>query len=132
MLRLWPLLAIALLGACERGSGGGTRPARHGRYAGIGVFEAGTLWSKMTGPNRAAAPQAATTADDEHIIVVIDSDSGDVRECGDLSGYCTTMNPWTLAIAPQQRAPVPLSAHAADLVREAEANANNTLAPPSR
>lgn len=118
-------LALALLGGCDRGRGDGmSHPQRHGRYAGIGVFAPGNLWSRMALPKTKAVPQAATTADDEHIIVVVDSDTGEVRQCGDHSGYCTAMNPWTKAIAPQQHAPVTLTAHAADVAREAEAASN--------
>src|SRR4051794_35369098 len=117
------LLAVCLLAGCDRGSDSMSRPPRHGRYAGIGVFAAGTLWSKMTVPNKVAPPHAATTADDEHVIVVVDTDTGEVRECGDYSGYCTAMNPWTQAIAPEQKTPVPLTAHAADVARDVEANA---------
>lgn len=120
------LLALAFLCSCHRGSGM-SHPPHHGRYAGIGVFDAGKLWSKMAVPAKAASPQAATTADDEHVIVVVDTDTGDVRECGDYSGYCAAMNPWTQAIAPQQRMPVPLTAHAADL--EAAAAGNSTGQP---
>jgi hypothetical protein len=110
---LLPLLALASLCGCGHRDGGGiSRSARHGRYAGIGVFDAGVLWSKMAIPNKPAAAQAATTADDEHIIVVVDTDTGEVRECGDHSGYCTAIDPWTQGIALQQRAPVPLTAHA--------------------
>jgi len=126
------LLAACLLAGCHRGPGGVSRPPRHGRYAGIGVFEPGNLWSRMALPKTAAAPQAATTADDEHIIVVVDTDTGEVRQCGDHSGYCTAMNPWTQAISAQQKAPVTLTAHAEDLAREAEANASEARRKPGK
>lgn len=109
------LLILALLCSCGRSEGSMSQPLRHGRYAGIGVFDAGRLWSKMTVPAKAATPQTATTADDEHVVVVVDTDTGEVRECGDHSGYCTAMNPWTQAIAPQQRMPVSVTIHGADL-----------------
>jgi hypothetical protein len=124
------LIAACLLAGCDRGSDGTSRPSRHGRYAGIGVFEPGNLWSRMAIPKKATAPEAATTADDEHIIVVVDTDTGEVRQCGDHSGYCTAMNPWTQAIGAQQKAPVTLTAHAADLAREAEANASEPRSAP--
>jgi hypothetical protein len=57
---------------------------------------------------------------------VVDTETGEVRECGDLSGTCAAFNPWTRAIASGQAAPVALTAHAADLAREAEAKANQT------
>jgi hypothetical protein len=124
------LAAMLLLGGCHRGPGGGgsLRPARHGRFAGIGVFDAGPLWSRMTVAKPSANSQAATTADDEHVIVVVDTDTGEVRECGDLSGTCAAFNPWTRAIAPGQGTPVSLTAHAADLARE-DAGTSNEAAP---
>jgi hypothetical protein len=129
------MIALFALGGCHSASDvGSLRPARHGRYAGIGVFDVGPLWSKMAVPKPAAGQQAATTADDEHVIVVVDTDTGEVRECGDLSGTCAAFNPWTSVIAPPQRAPVPLTAHAADLAAnstDAEP-ANNAEAEPAK
>ncbi len=97
--------------ADEQGSRG------HGRYAGIGVFEPGELWSRIAvkPPNR---PAAASTDDDEHIIVVVDSISGEVRQCGDHSGYCIAMNPWAQAVTSAQRLPVDLTKHEAQLRAE--------------
>ncbi|HEX5181621.1 MAG TPA: hypothetical protein VFW19_00580 [Allosphingosinicella sp.] len=126
------LTGLLLLGGCgsHSGEGGGSHMPRHGRYAGIGVFDTGPLWSKMAVPKQDAAQRTATTADDEHVIVVVDTDSGEVRECGDLSGYCTSLNPWTSVIAPAQKTPVPLTAHAADL---AQSTAENSMeAEPAR
>ena len=93
---------------------------RHGRFLGVGTYSAGELWSKMAQSGKQGDPAAATLLDDEHIIVVVDSQTGEVRECGDYSGYCVSMNPWTKAIAPEQAAPVKLTKHAADLADEAE------------
>jgi len=61
-------------------------------------------------------PAAATIADDEHVIVVVDSRTGEVRQCGDHSGYCVRFDPWQERGAPV--APVRLSKHAADLATE--------------
>ena len=88
------------------------------RFVGIGVFNAGQLWSKMS-VNPPLNASSATTADDEHVIVVVDSQTGEVRECGDYSGVCASSNPWTRAIASQQVAPIKLTKHAADLAAEA-------------
>lgn len=72
---------------------------------------------------------AATAADDEHVIVVVDSQTGEIRECGDYSGQCISMNPWTKVIAPELAAPVKLTQHAADLAVESdEAEANKAEA----
>jgi hypothetical protein len=128
-LALPALTAACLLAGCDRGSGDISPPQRHGRYAGIGVFEPGRLWSRMAVPKQAKASPAATIADDEHVIVVVDSVTGEVRQCGDHSGYCVSMNPWGQGPAPEQRAPVPLAAHAADLQREDNAAVSNDAAP---
>ena len=61
--------------------------ARHGRYVGIGIYTPGTPRTKMVA---AGAPQdtpAARAIDDQAIIVVTDSDTGEIRACGDLTGY---------------------------------------------
>ena len=62
-------------------------------------------------------PALATIQDDEHVVVVLDSHTGEVRQCGDHSGYCISVNPW-----PGDRSrsllPVKLGKHAADLYAE--------------
>ncbi|HEX4736032.1 MAG TPA: hypothetical protein VH331_00565 [Allosphingosinicella sp.] len=79
--------------------------------------------------SKQAAGQQATTADDEHIIVVVDTDTGEVRECGDFSGTCTSLNPWTSVIASAQRTPVPLTAHAADVAHDTVTNSSDGEPP---
>ena len=106
-----------LLGGCDQASNGRASPERHGRYAGIGTYPADQLWSHMAEPAQPAGAAAATIRDDEQIIVLVDSRSGEVRQCGNLSGHCIAMNPWTGAT---RAAPVRLTAHAADLAREIE------------
>jgi len=59
--------------------------------------------------------QQARISDDEHVIVVIDSQTGEVRQCGDHSGYCVAMAPWKRA----DTLPMKLTAHAEDLERDA-------------
>lgn len=91
-----------------------------GRFAGVGVFDAGRLWGEMTGSSAPFKAKAARIADDEHVIVVVDTHSGEVRECGDHSGYCVSIQPWSGAA---QNAPVPLAKHAADLAADNSAEA---------
>ena len=108
------ILAASLAGCDRPQSPPGTH---HGRYAGVGIYLPGELWSKMVAASSPAAPAQARTADDEHVIVVVDSDTGEIRQCGDLSGYCVGMNPWTRALTSGQTAPVQRSEHAADLAK---------------
>jgi hypothetical protein len=104
-----PLFLAACGSAPEHGD------ASHGgRYLGIGVFSVGELWSKMAGGRAAPDAASATIEDDEHVIVVVDSKTGEIRECGDLSGRCISMNPWTSASG---EAPVRLTKHAPDAVK---------------
>ncbi|TRW17060.1 hypothetical protein [Glacieibacterium frigidum] len=114
------LAAVALLVAGCNDKAGVATADGHGRYLGLGTFAAGQLWSQMkVAPP--ADPDAATIGDDENVIVVVDSRTGEVRQCGDYSGYCVRSNPWAKSDVPA--APVALAKHAADLAREAEAKA---------
>ena len=124
MKRMWvpgALGAVLLLSGCHNWPEEAERagpPPHHGRYAGIGVFDAGTMWPLAKIDGKSGDSAAAKLYDDEHVIVVVDSDTGEVRECGDHSGLCFAMNPWTAAIAGRQL-PARLSAHRADLEAEA-------------
>ena len=93
-------------------------PKNQGRFAGIGVFDAGRLWAEMRVSSSTTDPATARIADDEHVIVVLDSHTGEVRQCGDYSGYCVAMNPWSGSLA---RLPVKLTKHASDLAAEDQA-----------
>lgn len=100
------LLIAALLAGCTAKEE--TTVATEGRYQGVGVYAAGTGWARVTVPPRADGSSAATVADDDHVIVVSDSQTGEVRQCGDLSGYCITLNPWAQALDETRAAPVAL------------------------
>ncbi|MDQ0463769.1 hypothetical protein QO010_001540 [Caulobacter ginsengisoli] len=116
----WGVLALAGLGLAACGRPTVESPsAHHGRYVGIGIYEPGDLWQRMTtaAPAANASADAARLSDDEQVIVVVDSDTGEVRQCGNLSGYCVGMNPWTKALLAQQQAPVNLQAHNLKLPR---------------
>ena len=63
--------------------------AAHGRFAGVGVTDAGVRWSRAIIANRPAKDSdAAKTVLDDHVIVVVDTATGAIRQCGDISGYC--------------------------------------------
>jgi hypothetical protein len=112
-------LAVVALPGCNRAEETQTA-THHGRYLGIGVYSAGRMWSQMVqAGQRPAERTAATTADDEQVIVVVDSHTGEVRQCGNLTGYCIGMNPWSGALGQPQTSPIRVRTHAADLDREA-------------
>ena len=121
------LIAAVALGGCDGGAdwrGEGSKQ-HHGRYAGIGIYPADKMWSEMTVADKPKDKAAATTADDQNVIVVVDSNTGEIRQCGNLSGYCVGMNPWGHALAGTQSAPLGLDKHAADIE---EAVSNETAA----
>jgi hypothetical protein len=108
-LALGAFSAAALgLGGCRRSDATGLND-HHGRYAGVGIYAPSVAWTKMLQDQAPGAPQAAKLADDEAIIVVTDSQTGELRACGDLSGYCVDMNPWQAGLAKAQAAPVNLN-----------------------
>lgn len=91
--------------------------AHQGRYLGVGVYPAGAMWAQIAAPT-AGDPRAAGLKDDEQVIVLVDSQTGEVRQCGALSGYCVRLDPWARPAA--QATPVALTRHAP------EANSNLT------
>ncbi|GAA0328556.1 hypothetical protein GCM10009087_43440 [Sphingomonas oligophenolica] len=121
------LVAALALGSCHGTStwlGDDIKPHR-GRYTGIGIYSTDRMWSEITVADKPKDKAAATTADDRTVIVVVDSDTGEIRQCGNLSGYCIGMNPWNHALAGTQAAPLSLDKHAAEL----EASSSNDVAP---
>ena len=129
-MRSHNVLAVALVAltlvACSRPAGeAATGEGGRGRYAGAGVYPAGRMWSQMAGVAASKDAAAARLGDDEQVIVVVDSHTGEVRQCGALSGYCVRMNPWA---APAGAAPITLAKHADQVDREAaaESGANKT------
>jgi hypothetical protein len=116
-MKLW-IICFAVsaslgLGACHKPAATADAPlaARHGRYVGIGIYTPGTPWTKMVAAGSPQDTPAARAIDDQAIIVVTDSDTGEIRACGDLTGYCIGMNPWNKALVPSQAAPINLTEH---------------------
>ena len=100
------LLALAMLmGACHAQPV--AAPGAHGRYVGVGIYAPTRPWTQMVA-QKTSDRGAATLADDQAIIVVTDSVTGEVRACGDMTGYCIAMNPWRVG---SQTAPVKLAEH---------------------
>ena len=56
-------------------------------------------------------PRAAKTIDDQAVFVVVDSATGEIRACGDLTGYCIGMNPWKKPLTAAQQVPILLTEH---------------------
>jgi len=116
-------VAVFALAACEKKQdaapavGAKQGPGLRGRFVAVGIYSPGELWTHVAGP-RPTAPATPTPEDDSEIVVVLDSATGEVRQCGNLSGRCLAMNPWSQAVPPTA-----LIKHAADLRAEEKAEA---------
>lgn len=121
------LVAGLALGGCHK-AGSWTEDdtkSHHGRYTGIGIYPADKMWSEIAGADKPKDRAVATTADDQNVIVVVDGETGEIRQCGNFSGYCVGMNPWSHTLAGKQTAPLGLDKHAAEL----NAEVSNEAAP---
>jgi hypothetical protein len=108
------LIAAAGLGACKKPAAawfGGGQPESHGRYQGVGLYSPSQQWTRIVGSQQAKDTPAAKPIDDQVIVVVEDSVTGEVRACGDLTGYCIGMNPWKSQLTAGQIAPINLTEH---------------------
>ena len=127
------LVAVSALGGCKGWVWQPRSDTSRGRYAGVGIYAPGPGWRLQSAGQRPLADRAARLSDDGAVIVVIDSRTGEVRGCGDLSGYCIGMNPWRADLAKPQQAPVDLTEHAKLSVDVPAANsADNAAAAPAR
>lgn len=122
------LSALALSG-CQKGPFDQIGAAGHGRYVGVGHFAPGPIWTQIAHADQPKDPAGSRLGDDDQIIVVMDSNTGEVRQCGDLSGVCVAMNPWSKPVAASQTAPVLLTKHADQLEQAPQGAAAASEAP---
>ena len=124
--------AIASLGlaACSGPVSTASSSGGHGRYSSAGLYPAGKMWRQLAGAPTTSAPAQAKLADDEQIIVVLDSQTGELRQCGNLSGFCVGMNPWSKPVGAS--APLAVAKHSDQLDAEAEAEAKAREAAASK
>jgi hypothetical protein len=83
----------------------------HGRYVGVGIYGPGKQWTRMAAVQESKEAAAARPIDDQAIIVVSDTQTGELRACGDLTGYCIGFNPWKERLGPGQQTPIALTGH---------------------
>jgi hypothetical protein len=117
-MRLWKvailMLAAATLSGCAKGFAwpdGGNASSRRGPYGAVGLYSPSRQWTRLAGVQASRDPKVAKLVDDQVIIVVQNTATGEVRACGDLTGYCIGMNPWKTALVTDQIAPLRLSEH---------------------
>ena len=97
-LSVWLLASLTACGArpeaANNAMAAGTLEDGSGRYSGIGTYPSDSLWNDIQGAEATNDAQAAKLGDDSQVIVVVDRYSGEVRQCGNRSGFCIAMNPW--------------------------------------
>ncbi len=108
-------LVIAALGlcGCSQSVQSPDQTSGHGKYSGVGIYGPSRQWTKLIANQPVKDPQASRAVDDQVIIVVQNSATGEVRACGDLTGYCIGMNPWKAPLLASQIARVKLTEHRA-------------------
>ena len=127
-------LAALMLVGCQKKEaaaavvGAKAGPSLRARFVAVGIYSPAETWTQVVGtavgespPGPGPGPGPALPADDDEILVVLDSATGEIRQCGNLSGRCLAMNPWAQAIDPRAVAPTMLLKHAAQLKAEAQA-----------
>ncbi|THD80734.1 MAG: hypothetical protein E7812_06645 [Phenylobacterium sp.] len=124
------LVAVALTG-CQKAADSGGAGAGHGRYVGIGHFSPGRMWTQVVRRAAGQNPAVAKPADDEQVIIVLDSATGEVRQCGNLSGACIGMNPWGKPLATEEGAPVAVAKHVEQLDPQPDITATITPGKPA-
>ena len=120
------LVAGLALGSC----GGPVDIAKHapsGRYAGVGIYMADRTWTRMSDADKPSDKARSTVSDDQVVIVVVDSNTGELRQCGNMSGYCTGMNPWTRPLGASQTNPVRVTEHAPEKTASRDAAADTPV-----
>ena len=109
------LAALLVLGGCKPAADtnwwGGSAPETHGRYVGVGIYGPGKQWTRLVATQHQADDAVARPIDDQVILVVADSATGEIRACGDLTGYCIGMNPWTRPLLGPETSPIKLTSH---------------------
>jgi hypothetical protein len=116
ILAVLGVVALGLLGCSRSTSSEPTSVAGQNRYLGVGVYHPGAAWTHLADNQQPGASAAAKPSDDQVIIVVEDSRTGELRACGDLTGYCIGMNPWKTELIPSRQAPIGLTEHATPAV----------------
>ena len=125
-------MAVLFMSGCSRPAEDSASGAlHHGRFVGVGIYPAGQMWSQVVAANASKDTAGSNLQDDEQIIVFVDSATGEVRQCGNLSGYCVGMNPWGGTLTTSQNAPLPLAKHANQLAQEAAVAATQREAKPT-
>jgi len=99
------------VGGCSGAGSPLAEAGSHGRFVGVGIYGPGKSWTRMVAAQSSKNGAAARPIDDQVILVVTDSQTGELRACGDLTGYCIGMNPWKQPLPRSRVSPIDLTAH---------------------
>ena len=113
VLRVLVLGTVAMaLAGCNRANWSPlAETGQHGRYVGVGIYGPGKPWTRMVAAQAFGKGAGARLIDDQVILVVADSQTGEIRACGDLTGYCIGMNPWKQPLLAGRIPPIALTEH---------------------
>jgi hypothetical protein len=81
-MRNWVLLGVfglLALAGCQKASTSDGFGSGRGRYIGAGVYTPGRMWQQIVRSGPAANAASATLKDDEQVIVLVDSNTGELR-----------------------------------------------------
>lgn len=124
------------LGGCQKASERAPIAVNgpRGRYVGVGLYVPGEIWRQLVRKAPTGIdPTSAGLDDDEQVIVVLDTATGELRQCGNLSGHCIGHNPWAQPLDEGAGLPAHLLKHAKQLETERLAGPSGEVTPaPSR
>jgi hypothetical protein len=111
---LTAVAAPVCLMACNRAADSALPPHHDfagvpGRYTSVGTYTPSNAWRRLALGAKTSSPNAATPDDDQAIIVVQDSRTGEIRACGDLTARCIGFNPWRKTVQDVDQKPLILT-----------------------
>ncbi len=119
-LSLAVVITALCLSGCNKPWASADLGGERGRFGGIGIYPADRMWSQIADAGAPKTPAVARLKDDQQVIVVVDTRTGELRQCGNLSGFCVGMNPWAKTLPSAQAEPLSVLKHEEDFEREAD------------
>lgn len=101
------LIGIAMSG-CQKTPDTLASGAARGRYVGVGHYSPGAAWAQVVRSAANGDPAKAKPDDDDQVIIVMDSLTGELRQCGNFSGRCIGLKPWAKSLEASEAAPATL------------------------
>jgi hypothetical protein len=109
------LVPLMLAGCNSLGEAASNGAHERSRFSGVGVYAPTGLWAEQLDFVKPADKSAAKLTDDDKIIVTVDGQTGEIRQCGNHSGHCVSLSAWEKGA---KKAPLKLRNHAEDLSQE--------------